>query len=336
MCFLSGPSWISARWLLLWECLIGLPSVTSKKWWPWVFCARSPGGRGTVSIGQTRSCRPLKDRWGRNRMDKYGFKDTPLGPMPMDWEIVRVGELFQQVYVRVKDLAKESEKIPVLSMTRYGGLVLQSKKFDKRVASRDTRNYKVVRKGQLVYSFPIDEGVIAILHRYPIGAVSPAYHVWEMRRNIDPIYLDLLLKTPLMVNQYKRRMSHVVQRRRNLSPKDFADVPIPLPPLPEQRAIAHVLSTVRQSIEATDRVIAAARQLKRSLMKHLFTYGPVWVEEAERVLLEETEIGEVPDTWQILSLGELCDFTTGKLDSNKAVLGGRYPFFTCSRETLQI
>lgn len=40
-------------------------------------------------------------------------------------------------------------------------------------------------------------------------------------------------------------------------------------------------------------------------------------------------------TWRIVKLGELVDFRTGKLDSNAAVVNGRYPFFTCSQETLR-
>ncbi|HNB54872.1 MAG TPA: restriction endonuclease subunit S, partial [Anaerolineales bacterium] len=190
-------------------------------------------------------------------------------------------------------------------------MVLQSEKFDKQVASRDLSNYKVVKRGQLVYSFPIDEGVIAILHRHPVGAVSPAYHVWDITREVDLTFLDMMLKTPALINYYKMHSSNVVHRRRNLSPKDFVNVPIPLPPLPEQRAIAHVLTTVREAIEATDRVLIAARELKRSLMHHLFTYGPVPVNEADQVALKETEIGEVPEGWNSGTLGDFFTLQRG-------------------------
>ncbi len=84
-------------------------------------------------------------------------------------------------------------------------------------------------------------------------------------------------------------------------------VKVATPHLPEQRAVANVLRTVQKAIESTEKVIEASHELKRSLMNHLFTYGPVPVDEAEQVPLKETEVGLVPERWAVAHLGEFID-----------------------------
>ena len=90
----------------------------------------------------------------------------------------------------------------------------------------------------------------------------------------------------------------------NISQAVVRDLRLPLPPLQEQRAIAHVLRAVQRAKEAAEAVVASARQLKRSLLRHLFTYGPVPVAEADRVPLKETEVGPIPEHWTVKPLGE--------------------------------
>ena len=105
---------------------------------------------------------------------------------------------------------------------------------------------------------------------------------------------------------------------------------LPLPPLPEQKKIAHILSTVQRVIKAQERIIQTTTELKKALMQKLFTEG------LRNEPQKQTEIGPIPESWEVLPLGELVNFVTGKLNSNAAVEGGKYPFFTCSRETFWI
>ncbi len=80
-----------------------------------------------------------------------------------------------------------------------------------------------------------------------------------------------------------------------------------------------MLRTVQEAKEATERVIAALKELKKSLMRHLFTYGPVPVEEAERVPLRETELGPLPAHWQVVRLGEVATVDWGNTALTKSL-----------------
>ena len=77
---------------------------------------------------------------------------------------------------------------------------------------------------------------------------------------------------------------------------------VPVPPLPEQRRIAGALRTIQDAIAAQDNIIAAAREFKRSLMERLFTYGP----GRDPAPTKETEIGEIPEHWELVRLGDLA------------------------------
>ena len=76
---------------------------------------------------------------------------------------------------------------------------------------------------------------------------------------------------------------------------------IPLPPLPEQRKIAAILSSVDDAIEKTQAVIDQVQVVKRGLMQELLTRGlPGW-----HTRFKQTEIGEMPEEWEVVAIGEL-------------------------------
>lgn len=129
---------------------------------------------------------------------------------------------------------------------------------------------------------------------------------------------------------YQNSVTRIYEKRttgiRNFKLNDFlASEHIPLPPIPEQKAIAGVLSTIQKAIEAHDKIIAAAREMKKSLMRHLFTYGPVPVAEAENVLLKETEIGPVPEHWEVKLLLDTATLQRGKDLPKQNQIPGQYP-----------
>ena len=80
---------------------------------------------------------------------------------------------------------------PVLSITKNEGIILQSDKFKKRIASQDTSLYKIVCRGQLVQGIHIDEANFGIQDIVDVGIVSPAYKIWNVDADrIIPKYLE--------------------------------------------------------------------------------------------------------------------------------------------------
>lgn len=246
-----------------------------------------------------------------------GFRDTPLGPLPGTWEVVPLKEVLKEVDIRVKDFDSGDGELPVLSLTKDYGLILQTERFGKRIATKDVSKYKVVQHGQIVHNpYVIWEGAIHILDKHDQGIVSPVYPVWEVNpQKADAYFVDPLLRMPAAIAAYNRFAAGAVNRRRSIRKSDFLNVEIPLPPLLEQHAIAHVLRTVQEAREATERVIDAAREQKRSLMRHLFTYGPVPVAQADRVELQETEIWPIPAHWEVMPLGEAAAQGNGSIQT---------------------
>ena len=237
-----------------------------------------------------------------------GYRMTELGPLPEEWRVVKLGEVFEEVVERVKDLEYlHANKLPVLSLTKNEGLILQAERFRKRIATEDVDEYKVVRRGQIVYNpYVIWEGAIHILSKFEAGIVSPVYVVLRAKQKIaDPYFLDAWLRMPQAIAAYNRFATGAVNRRRAIKKQDFWRICLPLPPLPEQKAIAQVLKSVQEAKEKTEEVIKALKEFKKSLMRHLFTYGPVPVNETDRVETRETEIDPLPAHWKVVRLGEV-------------------------------
>ncbi|OYT64585.1 restriction endonuclease [Candidatus Bathyarchaeota archaeon ex4484_205] len=82
--------------------------------------------------------------------------------------------------------------------------------------------------------------------------------------------------------------------------EDLMKTLIPLPPLPEQRKIAEILSTVDEAIQKVDEAIKKTERLKKGLMQELLTKGIGHTE------FKDTEIGRIPKEWKVVRLRDVC------------------------------
>ena len=143
-----------------------------------------------------------------------------------------------------------NDDYPVLSMTMHNGLVFQSDKFKKSVASQDKSTYKVVHRNQLVIGFPIDEGVLATQRITDAGIVSPAYGIWDVdQTKIIPEFLEYALRCNRAIDYYKAKLRGSTARRRSLPTPTLLELDVPLPDIEQQKL---ALTTIHHAKNALD------------------------------------------------------------------------------------
>lgn len=183
------------------------------------------------------------------------YKMVDLGTLIHQAKVVRCGE----------------GNYPVLSMTMHDGLVFQNDKFKKTIASKDKSDYKVVKRNQLVISFPIDEGVLATQRIVDAGIVSPAYGIWDIDQEmILPEFLEYALRCDRALNYYKAKLRGSTARRRSLPTSTLLAYTVPLPDISEQEHILNVVHKTQKVISGRTEEISLLDNLIKARFVEMF------------------------------------------------------------------
>lgn len=175
---------------------------------------------------------------------------------------------------------------------------------------------------------PDDIGIPAVVvHEIP--NLVCGYHVALIKPKhdeVDPVYLVKQLAS-VDTARYFGRLANG-STRYGLSYQSIANTPIRLAPLPQQKRVAEILSTVDEAIEQTEALIAKTQQIKAGLMHDLFTRGVTPDgqlrpprEEASH-LYKESPLGWIPKEWEALQLGTMSEIVSGVTLNGTSSRGG--------------
>ena len=243
------------------------------------------------------------------------YKDTPIGKVPVDWEIVPLSKISQINMGQSppsKDCNKQRDGLPFYQgNAEFGPKYPSPQKWCKRPKKL------------------ADEGDILISVRAPVGEINIAPHKCCIGRGIAAVQAkdihDKFLYQSMLL--YRKNLQKMAQGStfEAINRKELAELLTLLPPFPEQEKIADILTTVDGAVEKTAQVIEKTKELKKGLMRRLFTQG------IGHKRFKRTDIGEIPEEWETAKLKDIAlrFYNGGTPDtSNENYWGGDIPWIT--------
>jgi type I restriction enzyme S subunit len=235
------------------------------------------------------------------------YTNTELGLLPNDWNVRKLGELSKLIVPQRNKPKKFDGSIPWIRIEDFEGKYLSSSKSNQKVSEEIIKKMQLrpYPKNSVLCSCSGNMGICAITKEVLI--TNQTFIGIVPNSNLDAEYLYYLLG----FSKHRIEMLGIGVTIHYVSKNKFKTFEIPLPPLSEQKNIATVLSIIQDAQEKSENVINSLKELKKSLMKHLFTYGAVSFNDTEKVSLTKTKIGMIPDGWDVAKIGEISSFQGG-------------------------
>ena len=248
-----------------------------------------------------------------------GYKDSPVGAIPNDWDAYPLKT--------VADINPAKSKLDESDQVTFLGMADLSE--SGHVIGGEIKEYSTVSSG--FTSFVDDDVLVAKITpcfengkgahvselTNGVGFGSTEFHVLRAKPLVAPGYLYRVIYTEEFRTQGERNMVGSAGQRR--VPTDFIkNYIVALPPLPEQKKIARILSTVDSKLALIDQQITATQTLKKGLMQKLFSEG-VGTQDADgkwqpHTEFKDSELGRIPVGWEVKSIRQALQMVERPVD----------------------
>jgi type I restriction enzyme S subunit len=231
---------------------------------------------------------------------------SKVNKIPEDWKIVKL----EEVILDIGDGGTPSTKIKEY----FSGGIPWVNVEDIKRDIYDTRRHlsesglknssaKLWPEGTIIFSFGASIGKVGIA-RVKLCTKQGIAGIVPNSNKIDSEFLYyVLVRESEKIKKIGQSMGSTI---REVRPSKLVKLIIfGLPQLPEQKAIANILSTVDLAIQKVDEIIAKTERLKKGLMQKLLTKGIGHKE------FKDSEIGRIPKEWEVVKMGDIGNFQYG-------------------------
>ena len=178
----------------------------------------------------------------------------------------RIGDIYAE---RSQRGASDME---LLSVTMNDGVKPRSEIEGKDNSSEDKSNYKIVRKGDMVYnSMRMWQGANGIS---PCdGIVSPAYTVLMPKQEINNGYFAALFKSTKLINEFRKNSQGMTSDTWNLKYPQIETIKVQIPSVSEQDKVSALFSVLDARIVAQAQLVESLKKYKRGVMQSIFRHS---------------------------------------------------------------
>jgi len=180
------------------------------------------------------------------------------------------------------------------------------------------------------------------------AVASTEFLVLSPRDGVDRRFLKYLMLSPAVRSAMEARVTGTSGSHQRVRPSDLLSISVDIPvDLQEQRAIAHILGTLDDKIELNRRMSETLEAMARALFKAWFVdFEPVRAKMEGRWQrgqslpglpahlydlfpdrLVDSELGEIPEGWEVAKLGELLELAYGKALKEEDRQDGTIPVY---------
>lgn len=236
------------------------------------------------------------------------LKQTEIGRIPKAWKVVRMENVCNITKSGGTPLTSKKEyyngEIPFVKIED----ITRAKKY---LVTTHVRITKLGLDNSNAWLVPKNSLLLAIYGS--LGAVT----INKIETATNQAILGIVLKDETITEFFyyflvfykkylERQAKHTTQA--NLTLEIIKKIPVPLPPLTEQKKIAEVLSTVDETIQKVDEAIEKTERLKKGLMQELLTKG------IGHKQFKDAEIGKIPKEWEVKELDKVTEINKESRD----------------------
>ena len=254
---------------------------------------------------------------------REGYKDTPIGMIPEDWDIVKIQDIAEvkggKRIPKGESLVETVTPYPYIRVTDMylGGIHKENLLYVPEHIQPSIKRY-TIGKDDLFISVA---GTLGIVGKIPIeldraNLTENADKLTNIKCNKE--FLLQVLMSDIIQKSVKNDTTSNAQPKLALT--RIQKFLIPLPSNTEQSKIASILSTVDDKIDAINKRITQTQQLKSGLMQRLLTRG------IGHTSFKDSPLGEIPESWDVLPLEKIVDQFIVPMRDKPKVFSGETPW----------